>query len=207
MSPLKEIIVTGGTGAQGGPVVKGSLHSLHKSRPFSLTELNTAVAESGRYSVRVLTRDPESARAKNLAALANVTLFQGQQDNIGDLRKAFRGVYGAWVNTDGFTLGEKNEIFYGLRAYEIARAAGVQHYICANIEYITKLGNWSEDFNCGHMNGKGRIGEFILALGQEGMTTSLFTTGPYMDALHGGLFNHIEQADGPFLFLNPASKL
>ncbi|KAL1862649.1 hypothetical protein Daus18300_008447 [Diaporthe australafricana] len=185
MAPLKEILVIGGTGAQGCPVVK-------------------ALAESGRYSVRVLTRDPESARAKKLVALGNVTLFQGQQDNIGDLRKAFSGVYGAWVNTDGFTLGEKNETFYGLRAYEIARAAGVQHYIWANIEYITKIGNWVEDYNCGHMNGKGRIGDFILAQGQEGMTTSLFTTGPYMDALHGALFNPIEQEDGSFLFLNPA---
>jgi hypothetical protein len=54
-----------------------------------------------------------------------VTLIQGAQDNQKDLHRAFKGVYGAWVNTDGFTLGEKNELFYGIRAYEIARHEGL----------------------------------------------------------------------------------
>jgi len=175
-------------------------------RPLLLTGLHIALAQSGRYSVRVLTRNPESARAKDLVALGNVNLIQGQQDNAEDLRKAFNGVYGAWVNLDGFTLGEKNEIFYGIRAYEIARAAGLKHYIWASTEYTLKNGNWNEDYHCGHMSAKGRVGEFILSQGQKGMTTSLFTTGPYMDALHGGLFTPIEQADGSFLFINPASR-
>lgn len=136
-----------------------------------------------------------------------MTLVQGQQDNVQDLRKAFDGVYGAWVNMDGFTLGEKNEIFYGIRAYEIARAAGLKHYIWASTEYTLKNGNWKDEYHCGHMSAKGRVGEFIFAQGQEGMTTSLFTTGPYMDALHGGLFTPLEQEDGSFLFINPASRL
>lgn len=131
-------------------------------------------------------RNPESARAKELVPLGNVTLFQGQQDNTEDLRKAFRGVYGAWVNLDGFTLGENNEIFYGIRAYEIARAVGLQHFIWASTEYTLKNGDWNENYHYGHMSAKGRVGEFTLSQRQEGMTTSLFTTGPYVDSLHGG---------------------
>ncbi|APA16062.1 hypothetical protein sscle_16g108320 [Sclerotinia sclerotiorum 1980 UF-70] len=185
MAALKEILVIGGTGAQGIPVVK-------------------ALAQSGRYTVRILTRDTNSPRAKELIALGNVTLIQGHQDNQKDLHRAFRGVYGAWVNTDGFTLGEKDELFYGFRAYEIARGEGVQHYVWANIEYGLKLAKWNEDYHCGHMTSKGRIGEFILAQGQEGMKTSLFTTGPYMDMLLGGLLVPIEESDGTFVWKNPS---
>ncbi|SPN99711.1 related to nitrogen metabolic regulation protein nmr [Cephalotrichum gorgonifer] len=185
MADLKEILVIGGTGAQGIPVVK-------------------ALAESGRYRVRVLTRSTESSRAKQLAALPNVALIQGTQDNQQDLHRAFRGVYGAWVNTDGFTLGEKDELFYGIRAYEIARSEGVQHYVWANIEYALEIASFDEKYHCGHMDGKGRVGKFILALGQEGMKSTVFSTGPYMDMLIDGLFVPAEQPDGSFVWANSA---
>jgi nucleoside-diphosphate-sugar epimerase len=119
---MQEILVIGGTGAQGLPVVHGNY-------PFHHTNISTnivaALSSSNHFSVRVLTRDTTSARAKQLAELNNVTLIQGAQDNQKDLHRAFKGVYGAWVNTDGFTLGEKNELFYGIRAYEIARHEGL----------------------------------------------------------------------------------
>ncbi|OJJ05321.1 hypothetical protein ASPVEDRAFT_893748 [Aspergillus versicolor CBS 583.65] len=185
MVDLREIAVIGGTGAQGMPVVK-------------------ALAESGRYRLRVLTRNPSSTRAQQLAALPNVTLLQGAQDNQRDLHSVFRGSYGAWVNTDGFTLGEKDELFYGFRAYEIARSEGVQHYVWANIEYAMDSANFDEKYHCGHMESKGRVGKFILAEGQDSMKSTLFSTGPYMDMLMDGLFVPIEQQDGSFLWANPA---
>lgn len=100
--------------------------------------LQTALAETRRYSVRVLTRDVDNARAKELATLPNVTLIQGKQDSQQDLHRAFKGVYGAWVNTDGFTLGQKSELLYGIRAYEIARHEGAQHYVWAGTDYALK---------------------------------------------------------------------
>lgn len=138
--------------------------------PFSLSvvDKSTALAESGRYTVRVLTRNIECSRAKDLAALVNVALIQGQQTNQQDLHRAFRGVYGAWVNTDGFFLGEKDELFYGIRAYEIARAEGVQHYVWANIEYVLKFANWDEKYYCGHMDCKGRNGNSSLLRDKKG---------------------------------------
>ncbi|KAI1378017.1 NmrA family protein [Hypoxylon crocopeplum] len=187
MADLKEIAVIGGTGAQGMPVVQ-------------------ALAQSGRYRVRLLTRNTESSRAKQLASLPNVTLFQGAQDNQQDLHNLFRGVYGAWVNTDGFTLGEKDELFYGFRAYEIARSEGVQHYVWAAIEYGLEVAGFDEKYHCGHFDSKGRIGKFILALGQGGMKSTVFTTGPYMDMLIDGMFVPIEQPDGSFMWANPAQK-
>jgi hypothetical protein len=117
-----------------------------------------ALSLSQRYSVRVLTRDLSSESARNLAELANVTLIEGHQDNQKDLHRAFHGVYGAYVNTDGFTLGEKAELFYGIRAYEIARHEKVSHYIWANTDYAVKKAGWDEKYHTGHMDAKGRIG-------------------------------------------------
>jgi hypothetical protein len=156
--------------------------------------------------VRVLTRNTSSNRAKDLAALPNVTLIQGSQDSQKDLHRAFEGVYGAWVNTDGFTIGEKNELFYGIRAYEIARHEGVQHYVYASGDYAVKDANWDERYHWGHNDAKGRVGDFIMAQGQQGMKSSLFVTGPYMNMLWDGMFVPKEEEDGSFVWRNPASK-
>ncbi|KUJ12300.1 NAD(P)-binding protein [Mollisia scopiformis] len=185
MSSLKEILVIGGTGAQGQEVVK-------------------ALSSSQRYSVRVLTRNISSERSQTLASLPNVTLIQGSQDNQKDLHRAFHGVYGAYVNTDGFTLGEKAELFYGIRAYEIARHEKVTHFIWANTDYPLKKAGWDEKYHWGHNDAKGRVGDLILSHGQNGMKSSLLTTGPYMDMLFDGMFVPTKQPDGSFIWANPA---
>ncbi|KAL5046583.1 hypothetical protein BDW71DRAFT_207375 [Aspergillus fruticulosus] len=187
MSDRKLILVIGGTGAQGTPVVK-------------------ALSSSGRYDVRVLTRNTISEQAKKLAALPHVTLRQGSQDSQTDLHAAFNGVYGACVNLDGFTLGEKSELFYGIRAYEIARHHGVKHYAFANIDYVLRKAGWDEQYHCAHCDSKGRVGELILSHDQQsGMITSLLTTGPYMDMLFDGMFVPEEKGDGSFVWENPAA--
>jgi hypothetical protein len=94
-----------------------------------------------------------------------------------------------------------------LRAYEIARHEGVQHYVYACTDYALKDCDWDEDYHCGHMDGKARVGSFILAQGQEGaMKSSLFTTGPYMEMLLDGMFVPKKDEEGSFVWANPASK-
>ncbi|KAJ3835791.1 putative NmrA-like family domain-containing protein 1 [Lentinula raphanica] len=181
----KEILVLGGTGAQGMMVVK-------------------ALSRSKRYHARVLTRDPNSTWAQNLASLPNVTLMKGRQDSQEDLHRAFEGVYGAWVNIDGFSLGEKDELFYGIRAYEIARHHHVQHYIWASLPYTLRNGNWDEKYHT-HADSKARIRDLILAQGQEGMKSSILTTVPYMEMLLDGVFVPRERPDGTFVWMNPAT--
>lgn len=56
-----------------------------------------------------------------------MSLVQGTQESEKDLHKVFKGVFGAFVNTDGFVIGERSETFVGIRAYEIARTEGVKH--------------------------------------------------------------------------------
>ncbi|KAI8941276.1 hypothetical protein NX059_002506 [Plenodomus lindquistii] len=185
-SDLRLVFVIGGTGAQGLPIVK-------------------TLSASGRYAVRVLTRNKDSERAKKLAELPNVELLEGGQTNAADLHRGFKGAWGAWVNTDGFTIGEKNEVFYGIRAYEIARGEGVKHFIYAATDYPLKDTNWNEEYHWGHNDAKGRVMEFIKGQGQEGnMTSSSVITGPYMDMLFDGMFVPEKQDDGTFVWANPA---
>ncbi|KAJ3869600.1 NmrA family protein [Lentinula novae-zelandiae] len=183
---MKEILVIGGTGAQGSMVVK-------------------ALSQSKRYRVRILTRDSQSSRAQLLAGLPNVVLIEGRQDNQLDLHRAFQGVYGAWVNTDGFSLNEKEELFYGIRTYEIARHERVQHFIWASLSYTLKNGNWDTKYHAAHADSKGRIRDFILAQGQGDMKSSILTTVPYMEMLVDGVFVPQKQPDGSFVWLNPAT--
>jgi hypothetical protein len=163
------------------------------------------LSDSSHYSVRALTRNTESDRAKEIAKLPNVTLVQGSQDNQKDLHRAFKGVWGAWVNTDGFTIGEKNETFYGIRAYEIARHEGVEHYVYAATDYAVKDCGWDETYHWGHNDAKGRVADFILAQKPDHMKASVITTGPYMDMLFDGMLKSHEQEDGSYVWKNPAS--
>ncbi len=51
-----------------------------------------------------------------------------------------QGAYGAWVNIDGFTVGEQKEIYAGMRIFEIAKQAeSMRHYIWSNLDYAFKV--------------------------------------------------------------------
>jgi hypothetical protein len=96
------------------------------------------------------------------------------------------------------------ELFYGVRAYEIARAHGVKHYVFANGDYALRKAGWDERYHWGHNDAKGRVGDFILSHGQDTMKTSLLTTPPYMDMLYDGMLVPEEQGDGSFAWVSPA---
>ena len=51
-----------------------------------------------------------------------------------------KGCYGAWINTDGFTVGEDREIHAGMRIFEAAKQLGtIQHYIYSGLDYVFKV--------------------------------------------------------------------
>ncbi|MCJ1330078.1 hypothetical protein MMC10_006759 [Thelotrema lepadinum] len=164
MSPPK-IFITGGTGAQGLPIIRTLVHD-------------------GAYTARVLTRDLTSPRALSLLALGNVSLVPGTFASEIDLRSGFRGCDYAFVNIDGFNAGEKTEIFWAMRAYELALEEGVKFFVYGNLDYGYKKGAYDPRFRCGHYDGKGRVGEWILQQNRENgprMGAALFTTGPYIE--------------------------
>ncbi|ETN45546.1 uncharacterized protein HMPREF1541_09378 [Cyphellophora europaea CBS 101466] len=160
-----KIFVVGGTGAQGIPVIRG-------------------LVKDKKYACRVLTRDANSARAQQLLALGNVELVTGSFASEQDLRNGFRGCDGAFVNIDGFNCGEKTEIYWTIRAYELALEEGIRFYVHGNLDYTYKKSGYDPKFRTGHYDAKGRISEWILAQtkdNQHRMGAASFTTGPYIE--------------------------
>jgi hypothetical protein len=162
---LSKIFVVGGTGAQGLPVIGG------------------LVADK-KYAVRALSRDPTSRRAKSLLALGNVEILEGTFADDATLREGFRGCDAAYINIDGFNTGEKTEMYWAIRSYEIAIEEAVKFFVYGNLDYALKKGGYDSKFRTGHYDGKGRIAEWILWQNQENkdrMGAAVFTTGPYME--------------------------
>jgi hypothetical protein len=157
--------MVGGTGAQGMPIVR-------------------QLVSDGKYAVRVLTRDPASRRAQALLALGGVSMFTGTFADESVLREGMRGCDGIYLNIDGFNAGEKNEMYWAMRAYEIALEEGIRFFVYGNLDYALKKGGYDTRYRTGHYDGKGRIGEWILT--QNGanrarMGAALLTTGPYIE--------------------------
>ena len=73
--------------------------------------------------------------------LINVSpICPGSVDDFESIRAALHGAYGAWANTDGFTIGEQREIHAGMRIFEIAKQAGtVRHYVWSSLDYALKV--------------------------------------------------------------------
>ena len=56
------------------------------------------------------------------------------------VEKALHGAYGAFVNTDSFTIGEQKEVFFGMRIFELAKQAKtVRHYVWSSLDYVAKV--------------------------------------------------------------------
>ena len=162
---ISKIFVVGGTGAQGIPVI-------------------SSLVRDKKYQVRVLTRSQNSARATYLASLGNVEFMEGTFACESDLRQGYQGCDGAFINIDGFNSGEKTEMYWAIRAYELALEAGIKFFVYGNLDYGYKKSGYDPKFRCGHYDGKGRIAEWVLYQTQfnhDRMKASVLTTGPYID--------------------------
>ncbi|KIK55532.1 hypothetical protein GYMLUDRAFT_175392 [Collybiopsis luxurians FD-317 M1] len=192
MSAKKLILVIGATGVQGMPVVSALLAPQDDGTPSP-------------YSVRALTRNPQSEQAQALAAMG-AELFEGQYDNSRDVALALEGCYGAFVNTDTFTSGEDGEIYAGIKIFEQAhRAPQLRHYVWSGLDYGTKLGNYVPKYKAIHLDGKGTVTEFLKiqpsSPSGDSLTWSIVTTGPYLENLHGTLLGPLpERENGAVVF-------
>jgi hypothetical protein len=111
----------------------------------------------------------------------------GRFDDYEKVRAAFQGIWGAWVNTDGFTVGEEREVYAGMRIFEIARQTPtLKHYVYSSLDYMFKKSGYKDQYRSGHYDGKARVAEWLKAQPSDpnGLIWSVVTTGPYMDMLH-----------------------
>jgi uncharacterized protein YbjT (DUF2867 family) len=117
----KQIIaVVGGTGAQGGGVVD-------------------ALLASGEYGVRVASRNPASEASETLRK-RGVQVVKGDLLDPSSMRTGFEGVHGAFLVTnvwDPTQMQKESEI--GKAAVNVARAAGVQHFIWSTLPDSERL--------------------------------------------------------------------
>jgi len=59
---------------------------------------------------------------------------------LASVAAALDGAYGAWVNVDGFTVGEQREIYAGIRIFELAKQTkSLRHYIWSSLDYNLKV--------------------------------------------------------------------
>ena len=107
-SDQRVIVVTGATGRQGRAVAR---HLLRDG-----------------WQVRALTRNPQSSRARALAALG-ADVVAGDMEEPVSLHPHFAGAYGVYSVQTPYLHGPEVEIRQGKHVAEAAKAAGVQHVV------------------------------------------------------------------------------
>ncbi|KAL6691404.1 NAD(P)-binding protein [Trichoderma pleuroticola] len=165
MTSLMALIIDG-TGAQGVPIVE------------ELTNHG--------FQVQVLTRDITSSNVKKLSELPNVIFSLGAVDSVPDLKRAFHGIDYAFINLNSWVLSIKDEIFWGIRIFEIAVQSSVKHYIWLSLDILFFLETKYDDpFRSVHYYGKGHVEQWISALRQSPMRWTILATIPYLEQLWG----------------------
>ncbi len=119
--------------------------------------VSAALAKDGRYHVRVQTRNPQHRAAQELAQLPNVSFHVGHIESDDLMREAMQGMDGVFFLANGFAIGDKAEIFWSMRAFEIARETGVKFFQFSSIDYYLKKGGYDPKFRCAHADAKGRV--------------------------------------------------
>ncbi|KAL1747752.1 hypothetical protein HDZ31DRAFT_60930 [Schizophyllum fasciatum] len=194
METPKRVLVIGGTGAQGMHVV-----------PAFLQEEGDMPSP---YTVRVLTRDPSSHRARELTRLG-AECVRGRFDSAEDVAAALQDCYAAFVNTDTYTVGARRELFAAIKIYEAAkRTPTMRHLIWSGLDYGSKLGKYAAMYRTEHHDAKGAFYEFLRAQPSSTDTDALawtaLSSGVYMEMLNYPLCGPLtRRADKTFVFAAP----
>lgn len=132
------ILVTGATGQQGGNVTRELLGK--------------------GYSVRAMTRNPDGDAAKAIAQLG-ADVVRADLDDPSSLEPALEGTWGTFAVQNTWEAGVEKEEEQGLRFAELAKKAGVQHYVYSSVG--------SADRNTGvpHFENKARVEHKVRGLG------------------------------------------
>ena len=171
MGTKRIIAVVGATGTQGGSVARAILRD-----------------RGGDFAVRALTRKPSGERAQALARLGAEVVY-ADVDDLGSLKQAFTGAYGAYCMTDFWGHGDpEREHVQGMTMAEAARCAGLQHVIWSTLEDTRQLMPLSDPrmptlhgrYKVPHFDGKGEADEAFRRLG---VPTTFFLTSFYWENL------------------------
>jgi uncharacterized protein YbjT (DUF2867 family) len=117
MNSKQVLVVVGATGAQGGGLARAILSD--KESPFS---------------VRAVTRNPDSEKARELSKLG-AEIVTADLDDAATLVNAFKGAYGAYCVTNFWEhFSPETEIAQASRMAEAAKTSGLKHVIWSTLE-------------------------------------------------------------------------
>jgi uncharacterized protein YbjT (DUF2867 family) len=121
MAAKKIIAVVGATGAQGGGLVRAITND-----------------KNSEFTARALTRDVNSDRAKELAALG-AEVVKADVDDVESIKRAFTGAYGAFCVTFFWAhFSPEREIAEAAGLARAAKDAGIQHAIWSTLNDTRK---------------------------------------------------------------------
>jgi uncharacterized protein YbjT (DUF2867 family) len=172
----KIIAVVGATGAQGGGLARAVI----------------AQAE-GPFAARVLTRNPGSDRAKELAALGT-EVVEADLDDADSLKRAFDGAYGAFCVTNFWEhFSPEKELAQAAHMAEAAKATRLQHVVWSTLEDTRQWIPLDDDrmptlmgeYKVPHFDAKGEANKLFAG---RGVPTTFLLTSFYWDNLvHFGM--------------------
>jgi len=171
MPDKKIIAVVGATGAQGGGVVRAIMRDT-----------------AGPFTARALTRDPQSDKARALAALG-AEVVAADVDDVASLKRAFAGAHGAYCVTFFWAhfSGEK-ETAEARAMAQAAKDAGIEHAIWSTFEDTRKFIPLSDNrmptlqgkYKVAHFDGKA---EGNAEFSKLGVPTTFLLTSFYWENL------------------------
>ena len=171
MSDKKTIAVVGATGAQGGGLVRAIVND-----------------KGGAFTVRALTRDVNSDKAKTLAKLG-AEVVAADLDDIESLKRAFEGAYGAFCLTNYWEhFSPERELAQAKAQAHAAKHARLQHVIWSTLEDTrrwipltdNRMPTLMGKYKVPHFDAKGEANAEFTGLG---VPTTLYHTSFYWENL------------------------
>ncbi len=169
MIAKKIITVFGATGAQGGGLVRA-----------------IATDPDSEFSVRAVTRDPNSDKAKALAALGAEVVY-GDLGNAESVHKALQGAYGAFFVTFYWAhMSPEQEKTEAALFAKAAKEAGLKHAVWSTLEDTREFVPLHDDrmptlmgkYKVPHFDAKGESNQYFI---DAGVPTTFLHVSFYWD--------------------------
>ncbi|MFF4879622.1 NmrA/HSCARG family protein [Micromonospora sp. NPDC000668] len=190
MSETKTIAVVGATGAQGGGLA------------------NAILADPrGEFTLRALTRRPDSDAARELAS-RGAQVVEADLDDESSLRRAFVGAYGAYVVTNYWEgMSAQTELGHARNAARAAKQADLRHVIWSTLEDTRerlpvtdpRVPVLDGSYTVPHFDAKAEADRYFLDLG---VPTTFLRTTFYWEAFLQG-FGPLRDESGQLVLTLP----
>lgn len=184
-SPPRKFLVCGATGQQGGAVVK-ALAAEHFSYPIEIL---------------ALTRNTNSAAAKNLASNPKVSLLAGDLNDVPAIFETAGGkdsIYAVFLVTlpsmkklqEGVV---DKEVTQGCAMFDYALSNGVKHFVFSSVDRGGDVKSWDTPTKIPHFITKHDIEQHIRdkSAGQSDMTYTILRPVAFMDNYRPNIIGRI----------------